>query len=396
MSLKFRNSQGIETPVAGLNGTSGELVPSVALQQSGTTTSFNVGASTFIQVTINFDTPMPDTDYTVIAEPISSTSSVAAAGITVTVGSKTVNGLMCQVYNSYSAEQNVKLDWTAFKLMTDTVHEADAAHIAQNTANFAPAFSEVTSYAVGDYVTYNNVLYRCTTAHTAGTWVAGHFTQVTVGGDITAINSKIPSTASSTEKLAYVEYSPSTSLYSTWEELLELLHQKGAGYWTGFIYIEKWYIYTVRITVGTSEYWYGSFLAKCAETEELVGASKIYGAGNTWTVTHYVTESDLAIKKKDISATGGATSFSATIPLSMAQRNKPFYLEVLSVGNNNAIKEMKYLVFVSSMNTNVTTKEISKDDNFTNISITFNESTGYELSFSSTDTLYSTTVYTQQ
>ena len=135
MSLKYRNSQGVETPVAGLNGTSGELVPSVALQQSGTTTSFNVGASTFIQVTINFDTPMPDTDYTVIAEPISSASSVAAAGITVTVGSKTVNGLMCQVYNSYSAEQNVKLDWTAFKLMTDTVHEADAAHIAQNASD---------------------------------------------------------------------------------------------------------------------------------------------------------------------------------------------------------------------------------------------------------------------
>lgn len=109
-----------------------------------------------------------------------------------------------------------------------------------------------------------------------------------------------------------------------------------------------------------------------------------------------VTESDLPLKKIDISATGGATSFSATIPLSMAQRNKPFYLEVLSVGNNNAIKEMKYLVFVSSINTNVTTKEISKDSIFTNVSITFNASTGYELSFSSTDTLYSTTVYTQQ
>ena len=68
----------------------------------------------------------------------------------------------------------------------------------QNTANFAPAFSEVTSYAVGDYCTYNNVLYRCTTAHTAGAWVAGHFTQVTVGGDLSAI---VPSDASSSNKL---------------------------------------------------------------------------------------------------------------------------------------------------------------------------------------------------
>ena len=393
MSLKFRNSQGIETPVAGLNGTSGELVPSVALKQSGTktsdATSWASGESGTFTVTLS--TAMPDADYVVNV-----TLDNTAFGYY--VHTKTTTSFRVTVTNNSSSTyaSAVTLTWTAFKLMTDTVHEADAAHISQNTANFAPAFSEVTSYAVGDYVIYNNVLYRCTTAHTAGVWVAGHFTAVTVGGDITAINSKIPSTASSTEKLAYVEYSPSTSLYSTWEELLELLHQKGAGYWTGFIYIEKWYIYTARITVGTSEYWYGSFLAKCAETEELVGASKIYGAGNTWTVTHYVTESDLAIKKKDISATGGATSFSATIPLSMAQRNKPFYLEVLSVGNNNAIKEMKYLVFVSSMTTTVTTKEISKDVNFTNVSITFNESTGYELSFSSTDTLYYTTVYTQQ
>lgn len=387
MSLKYRDSQGIETPVAGLNGQNGSLVPSVALKQSGTGNTDTISVGGYANKEITFTTPMPDTDYVI------NFNTNGAGGILFTVMSKTVSSFLVNIRNMNDREIAATFTWSAFKLMTDTVHEADAAHIAQNTANFAPAFSEVTSYAVGDYVTYNNILYRCTTAHTAGTWVAGHFTQVTVGGDIA---SKIPSTASSTEKLAYVEYNPSTSLYSTWAELLELLHQKGAGYWTGTIYIGKWYIYTARITLGSSGYWYGSFLAKSAETEDLVGASKIYGATDTWRVTHYVTESDLPIKKMDISATGGATSFSATIPLSMAQRNKPFYLEVLSVGNNNAIKEMKYLVFVSSMTTSVTTKEISKDDNFTNISITFNESTGYELSFSSTDTLYSTTVYTQQ
>jgi hypothetical protein len=54
--------------------------------------------------------------------------------------------------------------------------------ISKNTYNFAPTFSDETSYAVGDYVTYNGVLYKCTTAHSASAWVAGHFTQVTVGG----------------------------------------------------------------------------------------------------------------------------------------------------------------------------------------------------------------------
>ena len=66
------------------------------------------------------------------------------------------------------------------------------------TSNFATAFSEVKSYAVGDYVTYNNILYRCTTAHTAGVWVAGHFTQATVGGTLGDI---VPSDANPTNKL---------------------------------------------------------------------------------------------------------------------------------------------------------------------------------------------------
>lgn len=291
MSLKYRDSSGAETPVAGLNGTSGELVPSVSLYQKGSklsdTDNWIPGDSGIFSIT--FATPMPDADYDVIV-------GIDTPEINVSVAyDKTVNGFKAKVENvsSVTYAGRIEIYWQAFKLMTDEVREADSAHIAQNTANFASAFSEVTSYAVGDYVTYNNILYRCTTAHTAGVWVAGHFTQVTVGGDIASIDSKIPSTASSTEKLAYVEYNPSTSLYSTWAELLELLHQKGAGWWTGAIYIGKWYTYTARISIGTSGYWYGSFLAKGAETEDLVGASKIYGNTNTWTVTHYVTESNL-------------------------------------------------------------------------------------------------------
>ena len=75
------------------------------------------------------------------------------------------------------------LTTTAKTDLVSAINELDS-HADTNTANFAPAFSEVTSYAVGDYVTYNNILYRCTTAHTAGVWVAGHFTQVTVGGQL--------------------------------------------------------------------------------------------------------------------------------------------------------------------------------------------------------------------
>jgi hypothetical protein len=77
--------------------------------------------------------------------------------------------------------------------LVSAINEVDN-HADTNTANFAPAFSEVTSYAVGDYVTYNGILYRCTTNHTAGVWVASHFTQVTVGRELSTTIGSLSST----------------------------------------------------------------------------------------------------------------------------------------------------------------------------------------------------------
>ena len=51
--------------------------------------------------------------------------------------------------------------------------------------DLAPLFSTTATYAVGDYVTYNGDLYRCTVAHSAGAWNASNFTQVTVGSELT-------------------------------------------------------------------------------------------------------------------------------------------------------------------------------------------------------------------
>lgn len=198
MSLKYRDSAGTETPVAGLNGTSGELVPSVALMQSGTAhiSMPNTSALTdLFTVTVTFDTPFEDTDYVLNVDQC----EVSEAEIN-RVYNKTTTGFTVAVkYNRQltavpSYNVTARIPWQAFKLMTDTVHEADSAHIAQNTANFASAFSDTVSYAVGDYVTYNNVLYRCTTAHTAGVWVAGHFTQVTVGESLKPMEAKVPTT----------------------------------------------------------------------------------------------------------------------------------------------------------------------------------------------------------
>ncbi|MBO7624390.1 MAG: SGNH/GDSL hydrolase family protein [Bacteroidales bacterium] len=50
-------------------------------------------------------------------------------------------------------------------------------------ASLAPTFSSSTSYAIGDYVTYDGGLYRFTTAH-IGTWNSGDVVSVTLGQDI--------------------------------------------------------------------------------------------------------------------------------------------------------------------------------------------------------------------
>lgn len=202
MSLKYRDSSGTETPVAGLNGTSGELVPSVALKQSGTAAIYMPNTSELTDLfttTVTFDTPFDDTNYVLNIDQC----EVSEAEINRVYDRTTTGFTVAVMYNRKLTEvpsYNVtaRIPWAAFKLMTDEVHEADSTHIAQNTANFASAFSETTSYAVGDYVTYNGVLYKCTTAHTAGVWVAGHFTQVTVGGTLSDI---VPSDASSSNKL---------------------------------------------------------------------------------------------------------------------------------------------------------------------------------------------------
>ena len=50
-------------------------------------------------------------------------------------------------------------------------------------AQISDVFPATAVYAVGAYVVYNGLLYRCTTAH-SGAWNAAHFEQVTIGGEL--------------------------------------------------------------------------------------------------------------------------------------------------------------------------------------------------------------------
>lgn len=55
----------------------------------------------------------------------------------------------------------------------------------------AQEFSTSIAYGVGDYVIYNDTLYRFTYTHPAGAWNNNHVTAVTVGGELKNINSKV-------------------------------------------------------------------------------------------------------------------------------------------------------------------------------------------------------------
>lgn len=55
----------------------------------------------------------------------------------------------------------------------------------------APMFSASGEYVVGDYVVYDDDLWRCSAAHSGAAWNADHFEQVTVGSELRRIESAI-------------------------------------------------------------------------------------------------------------------------------------------------------------------------------------------------------------
>lgn len=85
------------------------------------------------------------------------------------------------------------IDLSAYRTATaqDTIDDAQNAAIvaiaekAADAASIAPAFSTSSTYAVGDYVTHEGLLYKCTTAvSTAGAWNAANWTAVSAMGEM--------------------------------------------------------------------------------------------------------------------------------------------------------------------------------------------------------------------
>jgi len=74
---------------------------------------------------------------------------------------------------------NTSLNTLTTDLASEVTNRSNA--VTSAVQQIAPAYSTSSTYALNDLVTYNNTLYRCSTAiTTAEAWTAGHWTAVTV------------------------------------------------------------------------------------------------------------------------------------------------------------------------------------------------------------------------
>lgn len=123
MSLKYRNGLGEEYPVAGLNGLSGSLVPSVTYYQEGTSPSTSVTTNIGKGIEITFVTEMPDDDYVVSLGQFSEYCYFS-------INNKTTTGFTVYV-RSANDSSNFTFKWQAFKLMTEESIALDEQAIAE-------------------------------------------------------------------------------------------------------------------------------------------------------------------------------------------------------------------------------------------------------------------------
>jgi hypothetical protein len=83
----------------------------------------------------------------------------------------------------------VNADWNASSGVAQILNKPTIPDVSgkADSAAIAPAFSASSTYAVGDYVTHEGLLYKCTTAvSTAGAWDSSDWTAVAVMGEIPA------------------------------------------------------------------------------------------------------------------------------------------------------------------------------------------------------------------
>lgn len=104
----------------------------------------------------------------------------------------TVTTIAAFVANVYRSSTDTVVDpGTIIQSVEDLIADIEGAvadiPVAYN-ASFAPAYSNSSTYAVGQYVTYDGYLWRCTAAiTTAESWTSGHWTKVALAEELSDV-----------------------------------------------------------------------------------------------------------------------------------------------------------------------------------------------------------------
>ena len=148
MSLRYRSGSGVETILAGLTP-GGDIEFGAVAERSGSFTITDIAVGGDKAFDVIFSEPMPDTDYTIVFEQLTSTCLCS-----VTNNTKTVNGFQIKCRNLVDTVMTCTGSYRAFKTYTVQHAEQNAEDIANiksmipanaSTANKLATSSDVTS-----------------------------------------------------------------------------------------------------------------------------------------------------------------------------------------------------------------------------------------------------------
>lgn len=97
-----------------------------------------------------------------------------------------------KLYHNIKGGSVVSVNWNSSQWQEIDV----SSELKKVVGSLAPTFDTSTNYSVDDLVIYDNTLYRCIAAHTAGTWVGSHFGTVKVSSLLLSLINAIASEAS--------------------------------------------------------------------------------------------------------------------------------------------------------------------------------------------------------
>lgn len=167
MSLKYRDKNGALTVLAGLTP-GGNLEAGAVATRKGTTSVPSTSADSDVAVSVTFTDAMPDEDYEVNLH-------ATAYFIIGRISNQTANGFTVTLRNTNSSSSSGSLDWYAFKTYS-------VAHAEQNASDIADIKTKIPSTASS-----SNKLATSNELSSLGT---------TIDGRLDALEDTIPSSAS--------------------------------------------------------------------------------------------------------------------------------------------------------------------------------------------------------